>query len=198
MQTIDNDAARGIADAFLQQHGLAREDAQFYEVAADALTTMNQVTTAGDERVVTFDEQITNYQVIYSRIFVYTPSVSAGAVTQPVEFSVMGPGSKFKVYVATQAPVSPSFADCVDQAVIGGMGGYRRVQTPAQAAATGELELVQMLPLPVIEKLFKHFEVFMALDASKTLRELGLDPGQSDPPSRRRFERIQNPARTWP
>lgn len=164
MQAIDNDAAKRIADAFLQQHGLAREDAQFYEVAADTLTTMDQVVTASGEMVVTFDERITNYQVIYSRIFIYSPSVSAGVVTQPVEFSVMGPGSKFKVYVATQAPVSSSFAGFVDQAVIGGMGGYRRVQTPAQAAAAGELELVQMLPLPVIEKLFKHFEAFVALD----------------------------------
>ncbi|MFN3983736.1 MAG: hypothetical protein ACK4SA_25485, partial [Caldilinea sp.] len=111
----------------------------------------------------TFDERITNYQVIYSRIFI-SPSVSAGAVAQPVEFSVMGPGSKFKIYVATEAPVTPSFADFVNQAVIGGMGGYRQLQTSAQAAAEGQLELVSMLPKTTIDKLFKHFEKHVALD----------------------------------
>jgi len=164
MQAIDNDAAKRIADAFLQQHGLTREDAQFYEVAADTETTMNQSVTASGETVVTFDERITNYQVIYSRIFMYSPSVSAGAVTQPVEFSVMGPGSKFKIYVATEAPVTPSFADFVNQAVIGGMGGYRQLQTTPQAAAAGQLEMVSMLPETTIAKLFEHFEKYVALD----------------------------------
>lgn len=169
MQAIDNDAAKRIADAFLQQHGLAREDAQFYEVAADTLTTMDQVVTASGETVVTFDERITNYQVIYSRIFIYTPSVSAGAVTQPVEFSVMGPGSKFKIYVAAEVPVSASAADLARPvaqggAVLGGMGGYRRLQMSAQAAAAGQLELVSMLPETTVAKLFKHFEKYVALD----------------------------------
>jgi hypothetical protein len=164
MQAIDNDAAKRIADAFLQQHQLTREDAHFYEVAEDTLTTMDQAVTASGETVVTFDERTTNYQVIYSRRIISSPNVSAGAVSEPVEFSVMGPGSKFKIYVATEAPVTASFADFVNQAVIGGMGGYRQIQTPAQAAAAGQLEMVSMLPEATIAKLFVHFEKYVALD----------------------------------
>jgi hypothetical protein len=169
MQAIDNNAAKRIADAFLQQNGLTREDAQFFEVATDTLTTMDQVVTASGETVVTLDERITNYQVIYSRIFIYSPSVSAGAVTQPVEFSVMGPGSKFKIYVAAEAPVSASAADLARPAaqggaVLGGMGGYRRLQVNPQAAAGGQVELVSMLPETTITKLFQHLEKHVALD----------------------------------
>lgn len=169
MQAIDNDAAQRIADAFLQQNGLTRQDAEFYEVAEDTLTTMDQVVTASGETVVTLDERITNYQVIYSRVLYYSPSVSAGAVTQPVAFSVMGPGSKFKIYVAAEAPVSASAADLARPvaqggAVLGGMGGYRQLQMSPQAAAAGQLELVSMLPETTIAKLFEHFEKYVALD----------------------------------
>lgn len=98
-----------------------------------------------------------NYQVIYSRIISYTPTIDGRAAAAPVEFSVMGPGSKFNTYVSTQAPAA-AFADFVDEAVIGGMGGYRAIQTPAEAAAVGELQMVQMLSSGVIEKLFANFE----------------------------------------
>lgn len=165
MQSIDNDTAKRIADAFLSQYGLDRTDAQFYEVAPDLLATMDQVVTAsGAREVAVVAEETTNYQVIYSRIISYTPPVNGSAVAEPVEFSVMGPGSKFKIYVSTQAPVSASFAEFVDEAVIGGMGGYREIQTPAQAAATGKLEMVQMLAGDVIAKLFEYFEATVALD----------------------------------
>jgi len=169
MQSIDNDAAQRIADAFLEQYGLKRDDAQFFEVAEDTLSTMDQTVTASGETMITIDERITNYQVIYSRIFIYSPSVSAGAVTQPVEFSVMGPGSKFKVYVATEVPVSASFADLARStaqggAVLGGMGGYREIQPSVLSADTGQLEMVSMLPETTISKLFEYFEKYVALD----------------------------------
>lgn len=168
MQAIDNDVAKRIADAFLQQNGLARADAQFYEVAEDTLATMDLQVNASGVAEVTVTEEATNYQVIYSRIISYTPENGVGAAA-PVEFSVMGPGSKFKIYVATQAPVSASAADLAKPVaqgggVLGGMGGYREIQTPVQAAAAGQLEMVSMLPETTVEKLFEHLEKYVALD----------------------------------
>ncbi len=165
MQAIDEEVARRVADAFLQQNGLARADAQFYEVAEDVLSFAPDARGANSERsgAVVHDEPM-NYQVIYSRIISYTPTIDGRAADAPVEFSVMGPGSKFKIYVSTQAPTRASFAEFVDEAVIGGMGGYRAIQTPAEAAAARQLQMVQMLSMEVIEKLFANLEAIVALD----------------------------------
>ena len=165
MQAIDEEVARQVADAFLQENGLARTDAQFYEVASDILSTGEGASDAtGQRTVAAVTEVAMNYQVIYSRIISYTPTIDGRAAAAPVEFSVMGPGSKFKIYVSTQAPARAAFADFVDEAVIGGMGGYRAIQTPAEAAAARELQMVQMLSSGVIEKLFANFEPIVALD----------------------------------
>jgi len=105
MTAIKADDARAIADAFLNQNGLNRNDAQFYEVISDTLTTAQSPTrhnlnAANASQILA--EQGTNYQVIYSRIITFTPVTAAGVHADPVEFSVMGPGSKLKVYVATK------------------------------------------------------------------------------------------------
>jgi hypothetical protein len=164
MQSIDNETARRIADAFLAQHGLARGDAQYYEVAADTVATMAETRDASGQRsVAVVHEETTNYQVIYSRIISYTPTIDGRAAEQ-VEFSVMGPGSKFKVYVAAQTPTRAVFEQLVDEAVIGGMGGYRAIQTPQAAAAARQLQMVQMLSMEVVEKLFANLEAIVALD----------------------------------
>jgi hypothetical protein len=47
---------------------------------------------------------------------------------------------------------------------LGGMGGYRAVQTPAQAADAGALQMVTMLPFETIAKLFENLESTVALD----------------------------------
>jgi hypothetical protein len=165
MQSIDEEVARRVADAFLQQNGLARADAQFYEVAEDVLSFAPDARGANSDRsgAAVLDETM-NYQVIYSRIISYTPTINGRAADAPVEFSVMGPGSKFKIYVSTQAPTRASFAEFVDEAVIGGMGGYRAIQTPAEAAAARQLQMVQMLSMEVIAKLFANLEEIVALD----------------------------------
>ena len=166
MQAIDEEVAKEVADAFLQQNGLARADAEFYEVASDVLSSAQDEARGGNGHgsVAVVNDTNMNYQVIYSRIISYTPTINGRAADEPVEFSVMGPGSKFKIYVSTQAPARASFAEFVDEAVIGGMGGYREIQTPAEAAAARELQMVQMLSIGVIEKLFQNFEAIVALD----------------------------------
>jgi hypothetical protein len=166
MQAISSDEARALADSFLQQHGLNRADAQFYEVAADTLSTLDETVSASGERSVSVvAEDITNYQVIYSRIISYTPTLGNGrAATETVEFSVMGPGSKAKVYVAAQVPEGVSGASSHNEGILGGMGGYRQIQTPVEAAEAGALQMVTMLPFAKIAKLFETLEPIVALD----------------------------------
>jgi hypothetical protein len=165
MQAISEDDAEKIANDFLNQYGLLPNDAQPYEVAKDTLSTMDTVVAAdGSRSLQVVAEETTNYQVIYSRIISYTPTVNGRQAATPVEFSVMGPGSKLKVYVANQVPAGVSGAALYNEAVLGGMGGYRAIQSPVEAAAAGKLQMVEMLPFETIEKLFNALEPTVALD----------------------------------
>jgi hypothetical protein len=172
MQAITEEHAKEIADSFLKQYGLLPADAQYYEVAPDTLATMDLMTDLSGASVATIlSEETTNYQVIYSRIISYTPEVtlSGAAEAGTFAFSVMGPGSKLKLYVAKEVPADVSGASlyspaALGGAVLGGMGGYRAIQTPVQAAEAGALRMVDVLPYEKVVKLFENLEPLAALD----------------------------------
>lgn len=175
MMILTKEDAAQLANSFLAGAGLLPGDAQFYEVTQDSVATAEQVVTAAGETVVAVtNEEPTNYQVVYSRIISFTPSMMiAGASQQPVEISVMGPGSKLKVYVDTQVPAGLSVAALTDQAILGAMGGYRNIMDPVTAASTGALRTVPMLPEDVIRKLFNS-----ELEADVALDHIPLPPGE--------------------
>jgi hypothetical protein len=144
MQSISQEGAQQIADGFLRQYGLMPGDAQFYEVASDTLATMDTVVGAdGSRSLAVVSEEPTNHQVIYSRIISYTPTIDGRQAADPVEFSVMGPGAKLKVYVANQVRADVSGASLYQEAVLGGMGGYRAIQDPVSAALCQDRETLQ-------------------------------------------------------
>ena len=175
MMILTEDDAAKLADSFLAGAGLKPGDAQFYEVAKDTLATMDLVVTAaGDSVVAITNEETTNYQVIYSRIISYTPSMAvAGGSQVEIGFSVMGPGSKLKVYVDDQVRAGLSAAELTNEAVLGAMGGYRNIIDPDTAVRMGALRTVQMLPEAVILKLFdSELEPKVALD------HIPLPPGE--------------------
>ena len=164
--------ARAIAEGFLNQNGLLPDDAQFFEVAQDTEVTAEvdkgdgEVSAASTESIL--QEEVTNFQVIYSRIITYTPPVSltASSVQQvePVEFSVMGPGAKLKVYVDTSVPAAlAADANALQQeAVIGGLGGYRQIQE-VFAAGSNQQATTPVLPAETIDLLFNELEPEIAL-----------------------------------
>lgn len=172
MMAISQADARAIATNFLAQNNLLPNDAQFYHVLGTTMTQMNQTTTAENEVVIeSVDMGELNHQVIFSRIISYTPrsEVTGAEVNQSVQFSVMGPGAKLKIYVATS--ISPSLASEVgtaafyQEAIEGGMGGYRQVADLASAEA-GAIQMVEVMPYEVIEKLFENpsLEKIVSLD----------------------------------
>jgi hypothetical protein len=149
--------ARDIADQFLTSNGLMPEDAQFYEVAAD--TQAVEAVDGGSIWEVSEPETIA-YQVIYSRILTYTPPVAKTAKgnLDPVEFSVVGPGTKLKVYVVPEAPMGRVAAQ---ESVMGGVGGWRQVgQAGGQARA---LDTIPILAYEQIVELFDQLEPIVAL-----------------------------------
>lgn len=175
MMILTEEDAAQLADSFLAQNGLKPGDAQFYEVASDTMSTMEEQVSAAGETVwaVTAEKRL-NYQVIYSRVISVPLSlVVAGGSQDPLEFSVMGPGSKLKVYVNDQVPAGLSAAEVMQQSILGGMGGYRQILDPITAAETGALRTVDMLPQDVIEKLFNS-----DLEASVSLDHIPLPPDE--------------------
>jgi hypothetical protein len=165
MQAISEDEAQRIADGFLTSNKLKPGDAKFYEVVADTLSTMNLSTdTNGVSAAAIVAEQKTNYQVVYSRIISIPVTLNGRSTADSLEVSVMGPGSRMKVYVDTQAPAGLSGAALYSQSVLGAQGGYRNIQSPIEAASTGALQTVKMLPESTIVKLFNHLEPTVALD----------------------------------
>jgi len=140
MQSISQDQAKQIADQFLTQNGLMPGDASYFEVAEETLSAGSNasgVTAASASAVLT--ETVMSHQVLYSRHVTGTATLRDRAVAAPMTFSVMGPGSKLKVYVAAQAPVSVTAASLLQTAVDGAMGGYRRIQQPTDRATGAPL-----------------------------------------------------------
>lgn len=157
--------AKAIADSFLNSHGLMPGDAQFYEVISDTMTALTTTVGAGGLAVQQVSETNTAWQVIYSRIVTYTPTYTPSglAISQgPIEFSVVGPGTKLKVYVAPEAITGSSMVKLAQEAVMGGVGGWRTVgQAGGQTMAVQQT--VPMLTYGQIGKLFEQLEPTVAL-----------------------------------
>ncbi|RME85507.1 MAG: hypothetical protein D6775_02625 [Caldilineae bacterium] len=145
MRTINQDTARQIADQWLQEAGLMPADASFYEVVPETVAQgSNEGGLDGLEEVM--QEQTLSHQVIYSRLVTAEVPVNGGESTQAVTFSVMGPGSKLKVYVAPQVAATLSGKRLLQAAVDGAVGGYRRVQPPAAGQSTDTPAFVPIIP----------------------------------------------------
>jgi len=153
-----------IANQFLTSNGLMLNDAQYYEVAADVVNTQVYTPQLGMTRgdAVQAATQTTAYEVIYSRILTYTPPTKVGSANAPaaVEFSVMGPGAKLKVFVDPTAGAQSPMKGA-NSSVIGGVGGWRRLQSP-----TAQPEAVATVPILTynqISSLFGSLEPIVAL-----------------------------------
>jgi hypothetical protein len=159
MLAIDQERAKEIADQFLQESGLLPEDAQFFAVVPDILTegaVEPEVDAAGVEQVL--QEQELTQQVLYSRVVTATLPATTRGPAQTVEFSVMGPGSKLKVYVAPQVSAQVMAASpqaLLAEAVDGAMGGYRRVQQPA-GRTPGSALMVPILPFDKVSPIVTY------------------------------------------
>lgn len=105
------------------------------------------------------------WQVIYSRRISATV-VSAAGLSEEIEFSVVGPGAKQKVYVPVSAPVGA--ASILDTTPVGVQGGWRGVE-PAINAASGEALSVQVLTAEQVRALY------MALPNDVPLNDIPLD-----------------------
>ena len=127
VRAITADDARQIADNFLNSNGLMPTDAQFYEVVTDTMASeIGEPDGSGITSWQTTSTENTAWQVIYSRILTYTvPSANSSSPAETMEFSVVGPGAKLKVYVAPEA--ATGLAAPEQNPVIGGVGGWRQV-----------------------------------------------------------------------
>jgi hypothetical protein len=163
---ISSDDAKQIADNFLRDKKLNAEGAVFYEVIADTIS--NRIDTADPTMAASLDkvEQLPLlYQVIYSRRII-SPLITAAGVSQGVEFSVVGPGAKQKVYVPVAAPVGA--ASVLDTVPVGVQGGWREIE-PMVNAATGEAVQVTILTVDQVKALY------MALPEDVSLNSIPLD-----------------------
>jgi hypothetical protein len=158
---VSQEDAQDIADQFLNDNGLMPADAQFYEVTAD---TMSMAQTSGSAIIGKASENVlqtetTAWQVIYSRILTYTtPATLTHGVAQEIDFSVMGPGAKLKVYVAPEVTAGLSTRAMAQEAVIGGVGGWRSADSGRAVQET-----VPILDYNQIEALFNELEPTVAL-----------------------------------
>lgn len=173
---ISNDDARRIADSFLIQNGLMGDGSVFYEVVSDTVSSaIDTPSTVPTETVASSVvggavESPTAWQVIYSRHLVYTPTVTAaGAPAAPIEFSVVGPGAKQKVYVPVNASVMAS--STLAEPVLGVQGGWRTVEQPQVVNAAGVLEplTVAMLTTDTVRSLY------LALGEEVAMADIPLD-----------------------
>jgi len=169
---LNPDDAFAIAEQFLNQNGLMPADAQFYEVAADTLSEAEVLSpTLGLAVEKILQSETTAWQVIYSRILTYTPPANlTQGVAQELEFSVMGPGAKLKVYVSPEATVGLSAAEMAQQAVIGGVGGWRGASAGGMQGLAVQ-ETVPVLTYAQIEALFDELEPVVALSYVPLIHE---------------------------
>ncbi|RME58880.1 MAG: hypothetical protein D6790_11315, partial [Caldilineae bacterium] len=158
MLAISQEQAKQIADQFLADNRLMPGDASFFEVAPETLSAGSNasgVTAASASAVLT--ETLMSHQVIYSRHVTGTVALKGRAAAAPMTFSVMGPGSKLKVYVAPQvsAAAARSPQALLQEAVDGAVGGYRRVQQPTDRA-TGAPLMVPILPFDKVKPMVTY------------------------------------------
>jgi hypothetical protein len=155
---ISSDDARQIADAFLRNNNLSGNGAQFYEVISDTISSqiMTPTLTAAALADVTQTEIV--WQVIYSRRLPATV-VNAAGETAVMDFSVVGPGAKQKVYVPVAGAVSAANILSETQPV-GVQGGWRAINQ-AVNAATGEAIMIDIFTPEQVKELYAvmHEEV---------------------------------------
>lgn len=164
---ISSDDAKTIADNFLRTTKLNGPGATFYEVVSDTISSV--IDTPDPELAAAMVAETTQtpllWQVIYSRRISATV-VSAAGVSDEVEFSVVGPGAKQKVYVPVAAAVGA--ASVLETSPVGVQGGWREV-APAVNAATGEALSVVILTAEQVKNLY------LALPDEVTLNDVPLD-----------------------
>ena len=168
---ISQNDARTIADNFLNNNGLMPSDAVFYEVAEDTTGQIGRATLANGMTIASAEdieqaEVPANMQVIYTRILTVPVATTAG-IQQEMEFVVVGPGAKQKVYLPTTAPVS---AAGVVQEVdpLGVQGGWRSASI-AVNAATGQALTASIYNSATAESLYD------ALGDNVTMNSLPMD-----------------------
>lgn len=174
VMAISSQDARAIAEDFLNENGLMPADAEFYEVTQDTLTEVvrsdnrsNNRTGNGEGVMAASTENIlsettSNHNVIFSRIYSYTNPIMP---TQTTQFSIIGPGAKLKVFVAPQVTAGITAASIQNEAILGGVGGYRPIIDPEiRAAQAGSaVSTTPVMPEETVETLFEKLEPFVAL-----------------------------------
>lgn len=158
---ITGDDAKAIADNFLNTHGLMDDGATFYEVITDTTGSMPEKDPQVSAAAIADAEVPTNYQVIYSRKLPVDLITAAGG-TLPFSLTVVGPGSKLKVYVPLQGAVGA--ASVLGTAPIGALGGWRGVE-PALNAASQQL-MTSLISTPTVQALF------LTLDDEATMNSI--------------------------
>ncbi len=161
---INGDDARRIADSFLTQNGLLTSDAVFYEVVSDTVGTVakdGEISAAS----ISAAEIPSMWQVIYSRKLT-VPVVLASGVGADLEFTIVGPGAKQKVYVPIAGQVNA--AGVLGAAPAGVQGGWRSV-SPAISAASGEQIMTTIINTATAEALY------LALDKEVTMNSIPLE-----------------------
>lgn len=154
--------AISIAQQFLQDNDLMPPDARFFEVVSDTISggvVLSGTAEARQEDLLD-NEQVQMWQVLYSRVLTYTPPARNG---EEVEFLVVGPGARQKVYVATEGATSRATGALAD--IVGAIGGWRPVETATRAGSRGVAQTIDILTPEQIEAL--HGSLY---------NEVGLNP----------------------
>lgn len=161
--SINADDARLVADTFLNRNNLMPQDAVFYEVISDTVGSLSRSSLASADMVAAA-EMPTVWQVIYSRVITASVLQAAG-VNADLQFSVVGPGAKQKVYVPISAPVGA--ASILDTVPVGAQGGWRGFSPQVTAAG------VQVMD-PIIDAT-TAISLYLALDKDVTMNSIPLD-----------------------
>lgn len=145
---IDSSIAISIADNFLRANNLNGPGSVFFEVVSDKVST--QDSDPGDpgepgdgsggpglNASAALSETDVVWQVIYSRRL-QEQRVNAAGETETIEYSVVGPGAKQKVYVPVVADVNA--ASVLETAPVGVQAGWRPVEQQFVVNAAGVLE----------------------------------------------------------
>lgn len=158
VQALTQQDPQAIADQFLTENSLMPTDAQFYEVVAETMEDVfvpNRGAARATGPTVVTNQTLVGHQVIYSRILTYTPPTRAGLAQEPIEFSVVGPSAKLKVYVTPTSSEPRVATQQGPGAVAGVMGGWRQVGQPSRL---GVQQTVDVMPYPQVYQLFLDLE----------------------------------------
>jgi hypothetical protein len=146
--------AKLTADEFLSNTHLMPSDAYFAEVAPVNLDTIQKPGLAGANAPEVVNSTVTDYEVIYSRVVTGTSSTGL-APTQAISYSVVGAGSKLKVYVHATGGAARVNSPTQAGAVVGAQGGWRQV---GSVSALAPQKMTAVLPYSQIETLFQIME----------------------------------------